>query len=134
MPVSASEVIVHPDILPRITPQERPNQEDVAPQILTQENLTIPGLSVTQQSVQGPSMYDQLRMGNTNIHVQPPMTLHSRLNIRAPPLMTGYEIRPCFSSRPAGPVPKTIIKEHGQKYVDLSSWPSRQDNESNGKN
>ncbi|KAL0398119.1 UNVERIFIED_CONTAM: hypothetical protein Sradi_2155200 [Sesamum radiatum] len=109
----------------------KPNQED---DLLTQENLTIPGLSMTQQSVRGPSMYEQLHMGNPNISVQPQVILHPRLNIRAPPPMTGSGIMPSFSSRPAVPLPKTIIKEHGQKYVNLSSWPSNQNKESYGKN
>ncbi|KAL0316886.1 UNVERIFIED_CONTAM: hypothetical protein Sradi_5566800 [Sesamum radiatum] len=86
MPVSASGVNVQPSISPPVTPQEEPNQEDdAATQILTQENLTIPGLYMTQQYVRGSSMYEQLHMGNLNIVVQPQTILHPRLNIRAPP-------------------------------------------------
>ncbi|KAK4397033.1 hypothetical protein Sango_1539900 [Sesamum angolense] len=64
-------------------------------------------------------------MAHTSMPVQPQMTLQPRLNIRAPPPMTGIGVMPCFSSRPLIPVSKTIIKEHGKKFVDLSKWPSQ---------
>ncbi|KAL0298708.1 UNVERIFIED_CONTAM: hypothetical protein Sradi_6530600 [Sesamum radiatum] len=116
-----------------------PNRADAARQILTQEYLTKPGPSLTQPSViepsvQGPSMYEQLQMGQRNINVQAQITLQPRLNIRAPPPMTGNRIMLCFSSKPVVPVPKTINKQHGHKYVNLSNWPSSQNPEAYGKN
>ncbi|KAL0380127.1 UNVERIFIED_CONTAM: hypothetical protein Sangu_0077000 [Sesamum angustifolium] len=90
----------------------------------TRMNMTA-AASGTQASVQGPTMFEQLQMAHTSMPVQPQMTLQPRLNIRAPPPMTGIGVMPCFSSRPLIPVSKTIIKEHGKKFVDLSKWPSQ---------
>ncbi|KAL2253510.1 UNVERIFIED_CONTAM: hypothetical protein Sindi_0145700 [Sesamum indicum] len=72
------------------------------------------------------------KMANTNISFQPQVTLQPRLNIRAPPPMTGTSFMPSFSSRPSDPISKTIVKEHGRKWVDISKWPS-QSSEDHGK-
>ncbi|KAL0446319.1 UNVERIFIED_CONTAM: hypothetical protein Slati_1759800 [Sesamum latifolium] len=123
MTAAASGVNDQPPILPPITEESEPTEPELTPDVLTEA-----GPSQTQASVQGPSMYEQLQMGNTSqtqASVQPQMILQPRLNIRAPPPMTGTGVMPCFSSRPLIPVSKTIIKEHGKKFVDLSKWPSQ---------
>ena len=93
---------------------------DVEPEILTE-----PGPTPTPPCVQGPTMYEQLQMTNANMSFQPQVTLQPRLNIRAPPPMTGTSFMPSFSSRPSDPISKTIVKEHGRKWVDISKWPSQ---------
>ncbi|KAK4432747.1 hypothetical protein Salat_1036900 [Sesamum alatum] len=87
----------------QIEPDATTTEPQVTPQIISET-----GSSQTQASVQGPIMYEQLQMSHTSMPIQP------RLNIRAPPPMTGIGFMPCFSSRPAIPDPKTIIKEHGE--------------------
>ncbi|KAL0406877.1 UNVERIFIED_CONTAM: hypothetical protein Slati_4001600 [Sesamum latifolium] len=107
-----------PPILPPVLEEEVAVEEEVAPSIMTE-----PGPGPSQPSVQGPSMWNQLHMAHNSTPVQAEMTLMPRLNIRAPPLMTGTGLMPCFSTRPAIPVAKTIIREDGKKFVDLSTWP-----------
>ncbi|KAK4436637.1 hypothetical protein Salat_0827400 [Sesamum alatum] len=125
--VSASESGINttPPILPLIIEEEVSIQADAAPPTQPPSVQTMPGPSMTQPSVQGPTMFEQLQMAHTSLPVQPQMTLHPRLNIRAPPPITGVGFTPLFSSRPASQVQKPIIKEHGQKFVDLSKWPSQ---------
>ncbi|KAL0405685.1 UNVERIFIED_CONTAM: hypothetical protein Slati_3882400 [Sesamum latifolium] len=104
MTAAASGVNDHPPILPPVTEESEPTEPELTPDVLTEA-----GPSQTQASVQGPSMYEQLQMGNTSqtqASVQPQMILQPRLNIRAPPPMTGTGVMPCFSSRPLVPVPK----------------------------
>ncbi|KAL0329380.1 UNVERIFIED_CONTAM: hypothetical protein Sradi_4924700 [Sesamum radiatum] len=120
MTAAASGVSDQPHILPPIVEDNEPTEIEFTPEILTEA-----GPSQTQASVQGPTMFEQLQMAHTSMPVQPQMTLQPRLNIRAPPPMTGIGVMPCFSSRPLIPVSKTIIKEHGKKFVDLSKWPSQ---------
>ncbi|KAL0327803.1 UNVERIFIED_CONTAM: hypothetical protein Sangu_1858300 [Sesamum angustifolium] len=120
MTAAASGVSDQPHILPPIVEDNEPTEIELTPEILTEA-----GPSQTQASVQGPTMFEQLQMAHTSMPVQPQMTLQPRLNIRAPPPMTGIGVMPCFSSRPLIPVSKTIIKEHGKKFVDLSKWPSQ---------
>ncbi|KAL0377894.1 UNVERIFIED_CONTAM: hypothetical protein Sradi_3094900 [Sesamum radiatum] len=69
---------------------------------------------------------DKQKMAHNNRSMQPPVTLQQRLSIRAPPPMTGTAFMPSFSTRPAIPIPKNIIKMGGQKFVNLSTWPSSQ--------
>ncbi|KAL2251533.1 UNVERIFIED_CONTAM: hypothetical protein Sindi_2275600 [Sesamum indicum] len=99
---------------------EDTNRHDLEPEILTEPDPT-----PTPPCVQGPTMYKQLHMTNTNMFFQPQVTLQPKLNIRAPPPMTGTSFMPSFSSRPAAPIFKTIVKEHGRKWVDISKWPSQ---------
>ncbi|KAK4438146.1 hypothetical protein Salat_0148800 [Sesamum alatum] len=100
-----------PPILPPVV------DEEVEPSILTE-----PGPGPSQPYVQGPSMWTQLQMAHTGAPVQTAeMTLMPRLNIRAPPLITGTGFMPCFTTKLALPVAKTIIKQYGQKFVDLST-------------
>ncbi|KAK4390453.1 hypothetical protein Sango_2108600 [Sesamum angolense] len=120
MTAAASGVSDQPHILPPIVEDNEPTEIEFTPEILTEA-----GPSQTQASVQGPTMFEQLQMAHTSMPVQPQMTLQPRLNIRAHPPMTGIGVMPCFSSRPLIPVSKTIIKEHGKKFVDLSKWPSQ---------
>ncbi|KAL2248474.1 UNVERIFIED_CONTAM: hypothetical protein Sindi_2699700 [Sesamum indicum] len=120
IPATNSGVNDQPSILPPIVEQHEPMQHDVEPEILTE-----PGLTPTPPCVQGPTMYEQLQMAKTNISFQPQVTLQPRLNIRAPPPMTGTSFMPSFSSRPTAPISKTIVKEHGRKWVDISKWPSQ---------
>ncbi|KAL0447829.1 UNVERIFIED_CONTAM: hypothetical protein Slati_1910800 [Sesamum latifolium] len=87
-----------PPILPPIVEEHEPMQHDVTPHILTE-----PGPTPTPPCVQGPMMYDQLRMAHTNVSFQPQVILQPRINIRAPPPMTGTSFMPCFSSKPAVP-------------------------------
>ncbi|KAL0422417.1 UNVERIFIED_CONTAM: hypothetical protein Slati_3264600 [Sesamum latifolium] len=116
--VVASTENSQPPILPPVLEEEVAVEEEVAPSIMTE-----PGPGPSQPSVQGPSMWNQLQMAHNNTPVQAEMTLMPRLKIRAPPPMTGTGLMPCFSTRPAIPVAKTIIREHGKKFVDLSTWP-----------
>ncbi|KAL2253102.1 UNVERIFIED_CONTAM: hypothetical protein Sindi_0104900 [Sesamum indicum] len=120
MPASDSGVNDQPPILPPIVELHEPMQHDVEPEILTE-----PGPTPTPPCVQGPTMYEQLQMANTNMSFRPQVTLQPRLNIRAPPPMTGTSFMPSFSSSPTAPISKTIVKEHGRKWVDTSSWPSQ---------
>ncbi|KAL0430836.1 UNVERIFIED_CONTAM: hypothetical protein Sradi_0709600 [Sesamum radiatum] len=105
----------------------RGQQTEAITQDMSQTVLTDSGPTMTQLSQQGPSMYEQLQMAHNTMSFQPQTTLQPRLNIRAPPPMTGHAFMPCFSNRPAIPVSKTVIKEHGQKFVDLSKWPTSTD-------
>ncbi|KAL0431476.1 UNVERIFIED_CONTAM: hypothetical protein Sradi_0773600 [Sesamum radiatum] len=116
--VVASTENSQPPILPPVLEEEVTVEEEVAPSVMTE-----PGPGPSQPSVQGPSMWNQLQMAHNNTPVQAEMTLIPRLNIRAPPPMTGTGLMPCFSTRPAIPVAKTIIREHVKKFVDLSTWP-----------
>ncbi|KAL0413356.1 UNVERIFIED_CONTAM: hypothetical protein Sradi_1537300 [Sesamum radiatum] len=87
MTAVASGVNDQPPILPPITEESEPTEPELTPDVLTEA-----GPSQTQASVQGPSMYEQLQMGNTSqtqASVQPQMILQPRLNIRAPPPVTG---------------------------------------------
>ncbi|KAL0402336.1 UNVERIFIED_CONTAM: hypothetical protein Slati_4263500 [Sesamum latifolium] len=122
--VTASETVanVNPVILPPENPQEDTSQENEP----TQTILTEFSPAITPTSQPGPSMYEQLQMTHNNISMQPPVALQPRLSIRAPPPMTGTAFMPSFSTRPAIPVPKNIIKMGGQKFVNLSTWPSSQ--------
>ncbi|KAL2235253.1 UNVERIFIED_CONTAM: hypothetical protein Sindi_1257500 [Sesamum indicum] len=120
MPATNSGVNDPATILPPIVEQHEPMQHDLEPEILTE-----PGPTPTLPCVQGPTMYEQLQMTNANMSFQPQVTLQPRLNIRAPPPMTGTSFMPCFSSRPIAPISKTIVKEHGRKWVDISKWPSQ---------
>ncbi|KAL0435074.1 UNVERIFIED_CONTAM: hypothetical protein Sradi_0215300 [Sesamum radiatum] len=120
MPATDSGVNDQPPILPPIVEEHEPMQHDITPHILTE-----PGPTPTPPCVQGPTMYDQLRMAHTNVSFQPQVTLQPRINIRAPPPMTGTSFMPCFSSKPAIPVSKTVVKEGGRKWVDISKWPSQ---------
>ncbi|KAL2241598.1 UNVERIFIED_CONTAM: hypothetical protein Sindi_0801000 [Sesamum indicum] len=120
MPTTNSGVNDPATILPPIVEQHEPMQHDLEPEILTE-----PGPTPTPPCVQGPTMYEQLQMTNANMSFQPQVTLQPRLNIRAPPPMTGTSFMPCFSSRPIAPISKTIVKEHGRKWVDISKWPSQ---------
>ncbi|KAL2243747.1 UNVERIFIED_CONTAM: hypothetical protein Sindi_0492700 [Sesamum indicum] len=125
--IGDSRVNDQPPILPPIVEQNESMYHDVEPEILTE-----PGPTSTPPCVQGPTMYEQLQVANTNISFQPQVTLQSRLNIRAPSPMTGTSFMPSFSSRPSDPISKTIVKEHGRKGVDISKWPS-QSSEDHGK-
>ncbi|KAL0401435.1 UNVERIFIED_CONTAM: hypothetical protein Slati_4173400 [Sesamum latifolium] len=122
--VVASETVanVNPVILPPENPQEDTSEENEP----TQAILIELGPTVTPTSQPGPSMYEQLQMAQNKISMQPPVTLQPRLSIRAPLPMTGTAFMPSFSTRPAIPVPKNIIKMGGQKFVNLSTWPSSQ--------
>ncbi|KAK4418397.1 hypothetical protein Salat_2252500 [Sesamum alatum] len=128
MTAPALGVNEQPPILPLVVEGIAQTQPEVEPQVL---NDTRP--SQTQLSVQGPTMYEQLQMGQPNMLAQPPMTLQRRLNIRAPPPMTGTGFMPCFSHRPAFAVSKSIIKEHGKKFLDLSKWHSQSSNDAEQK-
>ncbi|KAK4417331.1 hypothetical protein Salat_2558700 [Sesamum alatum] len=133
--VSESEVNGQQPILPPVN-QGVPHEDievGAAADIITEPGpsiLTQPG-SLTQPTVQGPSMYEQLQMAHTNMAVQPQVVLQPRLNIRAPP-MSGTSFMPCFSIRPAQPVPKAIIKENGQVCgsfrfsKDSTIWSSKE--------
>ncbi|KAK4415352.1 hypothetical protein Salat_2642600 [Sesamum alatum] len=121
MQTVGSGVNAQPPILPPVTEESVQTEPDVTatePQ-LTPQIMSETGPSQIQASVQGPTMYEQLQLAHTSMPIQP------RFNIRAPPPMTGTGFMPCFSSRRAIPGPKTIIKEHGGKFVDLSKWPSQ---------
>ncbi|KAK4433004.1 hypothetical protein Salat_1062600 [Sesamum alatum] len=118
--VEKNEIVIPP----QVSNQPVADSQNLSPSILTE-----PGPSMTQPSMPGPSMYEQLQMAHNNISLQLPVTLQPRLNIRAPPPMTGTWFMPCFSSRPSFPVSKTITKEHEQKYVNLSNWPTSQSKE-----
>ncbi|KAK4427196.1 hypothetical protein Salat_1488500 [Sesamum alatum] len=101
---SSTEASVDPPILPPVIPQEVANQSEEISQNISQTMLTESGPSMTQPTVSGPSMYEQLQMTHNNHALQPSVTLQPRLNIRAPPPMTGTGFMPCFSSRPSFPV------------------------------
>ncbi|KAL2226681.1 UNVERIFIED_CONTAM: hypothetical protein Sindi_2026800 [Sesamum indicum] len=120
MPATDSGVNDQQPILPPIVEQHELMQHDLKPEILTE-----PGPTPTPPCLQGSTMYEQLQMTNTNMSFQPQVTLQPRLNIRAPPPMTGTSFMPSFSSRAAAPISKRIVKEHGRKWVDISKWPSQ---------
>ncbi|KAK4414934.1 hypothetical protein Salat_2600400, partial [Sesamum alatum] len=105
--------------------QDEPVLQDE--QVLQDEPVlqTQSGPTPSQPFVQGPSMYEQLQMGHTSMPIHNQVTLQPRLSIRAPPPMTRTGFMPCFSSRPSIPIPKTVIKDHGRKWVDISKWPSQ---------
>ncbi|KAK4416652.1 hypothetical protein Salat_2490700 [Sesamum alatum] len=124
MTAPALGVNEQPPILPPVVEDSAQTQPEVEPQVLHDT-----GPSQTQPSMQGPTMYEQLQMGQPSMPAQPPMTLQPRLNIRALPPMTGTGFMPCFSYKPAFEVSKSIIKEHGKKFVDLSKWPSQSSND-----
>ncbi|KAK4425436.1 hypothetical protein Salat_1737600 [Sesamum alatum] len=111
---SETGVNVTPPIVPPVNEEEEATQAESGP-----FSLTEPQPSMTQPSVQGPTMFEQLQ------HAQPHMTLHPRLNIRAPPPMTGVAFMPSFSRQPTTTIPKPVYKEQGQKFVELSKWPSQ---------
>ncbi|KAK4413643.1 hypothetical protein Salat_2777100 [Sesamum alatum] len=119
-----TEANIQQPILPPIVPDEVTNQAEGSTENMSQTILTEPRPHVTQVSQQGPSMYEQLQMGQNTMPMPPQTSLQPKLNIRAPPPMTGQAFMPCFSNRPINPDSKTIIQEHGQKFVELSKWPT----------
>ncbi|KAL0416055.1 UNVERIFIED_CONTAM: hypothetical protein Slati_3437400 [Sesamum latifolium] len=82
----------------------------------------IPNEQLQVLTMLGPSMYNQLQMSQPPMPPQSQSTLHTRLNIRTPPPMTGTLYMPSFSYKPARIVEasKSIIQEGGQKYVEIS--------------
>ncbi|KAK4419517.1 hypothetical protein Salat_2364600 [Sesamum alatum] len=62
-----TEASVDPPILPPVIPQEVANQPEEISQNISQSMLTEPGPSMTQPTVSGPSMYEQLQMPTTTI-------------------------------------------------------------------
>ncbi|KAK4414069.1 hypothetical protein Salat_2819700 [Sesamum alatum] len=122
--VSETKANIQQPVLPPIVPDEVTNQAEGSTENMSQTILTEPGPHGTQVSQQGPSMYEQLQMGQNTMPMPPQTSLQPRLNIRVPPPMTGQTFMPCFSNKPVNPVSKTIIQEHGQKFVELSKWPT----------
>ncbi|KAL0458890.1 UNVERIFIED_CONTAM: hypothetical protein Slati_0516200 [Sesamum latifolium] len=103
----------HPNILP---PAQVENEEDFTPEGgITQEQIPPPAMA-PQIYKTGPSIFQQLAMSNAHLALQP------RVQIRAPPPMIGNQGLPLFSSttRVQTTVVNSIIREGGQKYLDLS--------------
>ncbi|KAK4435050.1 hypothetical protein Salat_0668200 [Sesamum alatum] len=87
--VSETEANIQQHVLPPIVPDEVTNQVEDSTTNMSQTILTEPRPHVTQVSQQGPSMYEQLQMGQSTMPMPPQTSLQPRLNIRVPPPMTG---------------------------------------------
>ncbi|KAK4421252.1 hypothetical protein Salat_2075700 [Sesamum alatum] len=114
-------------ILPPIVEESVQTESDVTttePQV-TPPIISETGPSQTQASVQGPTMYEQLQMAHTKHAYLAKNDIAAKTYHQDTPPMTGTGFMPCFSSRPAIPGPKTIIKEHEERSLDLSKWPSQ---------
>ncbi|GER25802.1 phosphoserine aminotransferase [Striga asiatica] len=101
-----------------------PTQEDLMDSVISDQELMAAVESQVDSNIYQyvqphklvPSPSEQLRM-STN---EPPVInpLHTKLNIRAPPPITGGYSRPLFSTKPNSS--KSIVVEGGKKFMNLS--------------
>ncbi|GER50503.1 gag-pol polyprotein, partial [Striga asiatica] len=101
-----------------------PTQEDLMDSVISDQELMAAVESQVDSNIYkyvqphkpGPSPFEQLKMSSN----QPPVTnpLQTRINIRAPPPITGGYSRPLFSTMPNSS--KSIVVEGGKKFLNLS--------------
>ncbi|GER26977.1 ubiquitin carboxyl-terminal hydrolase 20 [Striga asiatica] len=103
----------HEQPQPQVNKQSKRDQELMAA-VESQVDSNI--YQYVQPHEPGPSPFEQLKMSSN----QPPVTnpLQTRINIRAPPPITGGYNRPLFSTMPNSS--KSIVVECGKKFMNLS--------------